>query len=375
MPILTEEQRQHMIALLENNEDLPSEFKTVLFPPERQEYELVYAGKEREEDIIAETMAVPLQPIRAFGGNGVHWHNMLIFGDNLQAMKTLLQMKERGQLLNADGTSGIKLIYIDPPFATKQEFIGSQEEKAYQDKVVGAQFLEFIRKRLVFLKNLLSSEGSILVHIDWKKGHYIKLILDEVFGEENFRNEILVRRTQKNLQQQFTVVKQLNVAVDSIFWYSKSPSTRFPRIGRAAYLEPDTDNWHGMWKGVDRPTMRYKLLGQSIDSGQWMWSKDRALKAVENYNEWEKKFSEIMSLYEYWVETGKKLQFIRKNPNTSVPEYWVTPKDIIPADSKWLDIPAYGDQKFYPTCKSEALLERIVSHLSENDDLVLLNFD
>lgn len=371
MPILTEEQRQHMIALLENNEDLPAEFKTVLFPPERQEYELIYAGKEREEDIIAETMAVPLQPIRAFGGNGLHWHNMLIFGDNLQAMKTLLQMKERGHLLNADGTSGIKLIYIDPPFATKQEFKGSQEEKAYQDKVVGAQFLEFIRKRLVFLKGLLSDEGSILVHIDWKKGHYIKLILDEVFGEENFRNEILVRRTQKNLQQQFTVVKQLNVAVDSVFWYSKHPDTRFPRIGRAAYLEPNTDNWHGMWKGVDRPTMRYKLLGQSIDSGQWMWSKERSLKAVENYHKWEKNYSEIMSLYEYWVETGKKLEFIRLNLSSSVPEYWVTPKNIVPADSKWLDIPAYGDQKFYPTCKSEVLLQRIISHLSESGDLVL----
>ena len=93
MPALTEEQRLHLIALLENNEDVPVEFKTILFPPERQEYELIYADKEREEDIIAETMAVPLQPIRAFGGNGTSWHNMLIFGDNLQAMKTLLQMK------------------------------------------------------------------------------------------------------------------------------------------------------------------------------------------------------------------------------------------------------------------------------------------
>src|SRR3972149_1860124 len=117
MPTINEEQRQHIIALLENGESLPAEFKTVLFPPERQEYELAYVGKEREEDIIAETMAVPLQPIRTFGGNGVDWHNMLIFGDNLQAMKTLLQMKERGQLVNADGTSGFKLVYIDPPFA------------------------------------------------------------------------------------------------------------------------------------------------------------------------------------------------------------------------------------------------------------------
>ncbi len=371
MSRITEEQRQHLLGLLESNLDIPGDYKMLLFPPQRKEYELDYAGKEREEDILAETMAVPLQPIRSFGGNSTDWHNMLIFGDNLQSMKTLLRMKEQGKLLNADGTSGIKLVYIDPPFATKQEFRGSQEEKAYQDKVVGAKFIEFIRKRLVLLRELLSNDGCILVHIDWKKGHYIKVLLDEIFGEDNFRNEILVRRTQKNLQQQFKEIRQLNVAVDSIFWYSRNTSQRFSRIGRAAYLEPGLDNWHGMWKGVDRPTMRYELLGKSIDSGQWMWSKERAYKAVDNYINWEHQYSKIMTLFEYWVETGKKLEFIRANPSSEVPEYWVTPKNIIPADSKWLDIPAYGDQKYYPTCKSEVLLDRIISHLSEPGDIVV----
>jgi len=102
---LTEYQRQHIIELLERGEELPQDYKHLLFPPERKEYELVYAGKEREEDILAETMAVPLQPIKTFGGNGDgDWRNMLIFGDNLQAMKTLLQWKEDGILVNSDGT-------------------------------------------------------------------------------------------------------------------------------------------------------------------------------------------------------------------------------------------------------------------------------
>ncbi len=77
---LTEHQRQHIVELLEAGQDLPLDYKHLLFPPERQEYELVYAGKEREEDILAETMGVPLQPIKTFGGNGDGgWHNMLIF--------------------------------------------------------------------------------------------------------------------------------------------------------------------------------------------------------------------------------------------------------------------------------------------------------
>src|SRR5450759_3323197 len=87
------------------------------------------------------------------------WHNMLIFGDNLQVMKTLLEQKKAGELCNADGMPGIRLIYIDPPFATKQEFRGSQDQKAYQDKLAGGEFLEFIRKRLILIRELLSDDG------------------------------------------------------------------------------------------------------------------------------------------------------------------------------------------------------------------------
>jgi len=127
MSRLTDHHRRHIIELLEQGQDLPLDYKHLLFPPERQEYELTYAGKEPEEDILAETMAVPLQSIRTFGGDGdpsmnsgQAWRNMLIFGDNLQAMKTLLKMKEQGQLVNADGSVGVKLVYIDPPFAARR---------------------------------------------------------------------------------------------------------------------------------------------------------------------------------------------------------------------------------------------------------------
>jgi site-specific DNA-methyltransferase (adenine-specific)/adenine-specific DNA-methyltransferase len=161
----------------------------------RKECELTYSGKDRVEDILADTMAVPLQKIKSFASedNQDDWSNMLILGDNLQVLKTLLQMKQAGQLKNADGTDGVRLIYIDPPFATSQEFKGSQDQKAYQDKIAGAQFLEFLRKRLVFLRELLSSDGSIYVHLDWKKAHYVKILMDELFGEQNFTE--IVRRT------------------------------------------------------------------------------------------------------------------------------------------------------------------------------------
>ncbi len=123
-------------------------------------------------------MAVPLQPVRTLWKNGSGWRNMLIFGDNLQVLKRLLEMKREGNLCNADGTSGARLIYIDPPFATKREFQSGQGEKAFADKVAGVQFIEFLRKRFIFLREILSDNGSLYVHLDWKKGHYAKALLD-----------------------------------------------------------------------------------------------------------------------------------------------------------------------------------------------------
>lgn len=191
---LSEQQIERIIRLLREGKPLPEDYKTILFDT-KKEYELVYAGKEREEDVLADTMAVPLQPIKTFrsGENGNGWTNMLIFGDNLQVLKTLLQMKQDGKLKNADGTPGVRLVYIDPPFASRQEFDGSEDQKAYQDKIVGASFVEFLRKRLVFLREILSDDGAIYVHMDEKKSHYVKVILDEIFGENRFQREIVWR--------------------------------------------------------------------------------------------------------------------------------------------------------------------------------------
>src|SRR4051812_48383225 len=123
---MNQEQRQELIRLLQQNEEISPNWAPVLFPPEKREYELVYHGKEREEDIIANTLAVPLQKVRTFGPNESGWRNKLIFGDNLQVMKTLRTMKNEGQLVNSDGSQGIKLIYIDPPFSTKRDFQGNK---------------------------------------------------------------------------------------------------------------------------------------------------------------------------------------------------------------------------------------------------------
>jgi len=192
MKKLTKQQKEEIIKKIQEDKPIPDEYRFLIPFETEREYELTYAGKERKEDILADTLSVPFQPIKKFGEvKEGEWHNMLIFGDNLQALKHLLKLKEQGKLRNPDGKNGVKLVYIDPPFATEQEFRGAKEQKAYQDKIAGAEFLEFLRKRLIFLKELLTEDGSIYMHLDWRKGHYVKLLMDELFLENNFRNEII----------------------------------------------------------------------------------------------------------------------------------------------------------------------------------------
>jgi len=194
---LTEQEKKKIIRLIEEGKTLPAVYKSKLFDRDDTEfieatrdYRLVYKGKARKEDIIAQTPAAPFQKIRSFNSDNPFedgWQNMLIFGDNLLALKTLYE--DQGGENRYKTKNKIKLIYIDPPFATKQDFM-KDREKAYRDKIIGAQFIEFLRKRLILMREILADDGSIYVHLDWKKGHYIKAIMDEVFGEHNFLNEI-----------------------------------------------------------------------------------------------------------------------------------------------------------------------------------------
>ena len=219
----SKEQIKRIEGLLKEGRPLPERYKNILFPEGKKEYELIYAGKEREEDILANTMRAPLQPVKTFC-NGVKtkdgWTNGLIFGDNLQILKEIYADQQGENILGTKNK--IKLIYIDPPFATKQEFRGSQDQRAYQDKIAGAKFLEFLRKRLIFLREILADDGSIYVHLDWKKGHYVKVLMDEVFGEQNFRNDVVWCYTGASEAKDGFPAKH-----DMIFFYARFKLTSF----------------------------------------------------------------------------------------------------------------------------------------------------
>lgn len=304
------------------------------------------------------------------------WYNRLIWGDNKYIMASLLE----------EFAGKVDLIYIDPPFATGADFsvkieVGDVEwtkepsaieEKAYRDTWGKGldSYLQMMYERLILMRDLLSDKGSIYVHCDYRVNSGIRFILDEIFGGDNFRNEIVSRRAQtKSLLKQFDKIRTLNVFHDTIFWYSKDHNTRFNAPKKTATDNQQKESWQSMWNNADRPTMRYDLLGCIISSGQWKWSKERAYIAVENYKEYEEFQKDKFTLEEYWVETGCCKEFIRRQ-GESKPQYWIPPRNEVIADTNWFDISGYSYSTGYDTEKSEPLLERIIKASSNPDDLV-----
>jgi site-specific DNA-methyltransferase (adenine-specific)/adenine-specific DNA-methyltransferase len=219
---LSEKEIQYIVEQLQKGEQLPEDLKYKLFPVKQKEYELVYGGKMRKEDILANedgVFPVPLQIEKVFNGKREAfkhgWKNMIVFGDNLQFLKTIYENKD--PLIKDKVKGKVKLIYIDPPFATEEDFKSISGQKAYSDKIQGTDFIEFIRKRLVLAKEILSNDGSIFIHLDHRKSHYIKIIADEIFKESSFRNNVVWCYSGGGVPK-----KELPKKYDDILWYSTS---------------------------------------------------------------------------------------------------------------------------------------------------------
>lgn len=168
------------------------------------------------------------------GDDAAEARNRLIYGDNLLAMAALLAGDERTPSLRGK----VDLIYIDPPFDSKADYrtkitlpgttIDQKptvlEQFAYSDTWADgtASYLAMIMPRLILMRELLSDHGSIYVHLDWHVGHYVKLLLDEVFGKENFRNEVIWSYVSGGVSDRFFARKH-----DTLFFYSKGPRYYF----------------------------------------------------------------------------------------------------------------------------------------------------
>jgi adenine-specific DNA-methyltransferase len=211
-------------------------------------------------------------------------NNFLIQADNLVAVRYLLRNGFREK---------IDLIYIDPPFYTGSSYYhrkGNQRDLAFQDIWSNqvTSYTNMISPRLRLMKDLISSKGSIFVHLDWHIAHYVKVVMDSIFGIENFRNEIIVKRgRKKNLQYQFHEVDRMHTSNDIILWYSKNAASKYSKPLVRAKLE---SKWMSFWSNTERPTMRYEIFGVIPERGQWKWANERAKKAIRNYRTYLKKY-------------------------------------------------------------------------------------
>ncbi|MEW6607120.1 MAG: site-specific DNA-methyltransferase [bacterium] len=285
--------------------------------------------------------------------------DLLIKGDNIQGLNYLLQNK------NFKGR--IDLVYIDPPFATGGNFTitdgrastisnSRNGDIAYSDKLMGKKFVEFLRARIVLLHELMSEQGSIYVHIDYKIGHYIKVMMDEIFGIENFRNDITrIKCNPKN----FDRIGYGNIK-DLILFYTKS-SNPIWNEPREKYTEKDLEK---LFPKIDKQGRRYTTVpihapgetenGKSNQPFKGMmppkgrhWRTD-----VETLEQWDKE-----GLIE-WSPTGnpRKIIYADEREGKRVQDVWEF-KD-----------PQYPD---YPTEKNYELLDLIIRTSSNPESIVL----
>lgn len=272
------------------------------------------------------TQYYPAQLRETYGEATNGWMNKIFWGDNLQVMSHLLK-EYRGK---------VDLIYIDPPFDSKADYkkkidlkgIGkaesdssSFEEKQYGDIWTNDEYLQFMYERIILLRELLSEKGSIYLHCDWHKSHYLRMLLEEVFGSMNFINEIIWCYSQGAKSQQMFGRKH-----DTIWSFAKNINQYiFNGEDIKVEMKSGKTSFGGRLE-TDENGRQYRLVYGSKNS-----------KGETKY-------------YKYYLDEGK------------IPEdYWT---DINSLQS------GVTERMNYPTQKPEALLERIIKAASNPGDIV-----
>lgn len=283
--------------------------------------------------------------------------NLFIFGDNFEGM---------AKLYNTFGPC-VDLVYIDPPFNTNQTFSVSEGRCssisrakngliAYSDQLTKAEFLEFLRERIILIKNLLTDKGSLYLHIDCKIGHYVKILLDEIFGEENYRNDITrIKSNPKNFNR-----KAYGNEKDVIYFYCKNAKNQ---IWNEIKIKETDEELEKLFPKFDENGRRYTTIplhapGETngVTGSEWRgmlppegrhWRTDPTVFDVMDRNgliEWSRNGNPRIKKFAD-EHQGKKIQDIWKFKDPQYPRY--------------------------PTEKNLDMLLRIVDESSLDDSIVM----
>ena len=391
---LSDNEKRDIVKYIESGKPLPDKYRFLLFD-EKKEVELVWNGK---TDEVTNTV-LPFQVIEQVdeprsekevklqtsffdidqrGRQISDWTNKLIWGDN----KLILSSLKNGPLRQEiEAQGGLKLIYIDPPFDVGADFsmnieIGDEEftkepsvleELAYRDTWgKGADsFIAMIHERLLLMKDLLSPDGSIFVHCDTRVNSYIRLVLEEIFGNDNFHNEIIWQRSSSGK----TISKNLSRDTDTVFWYSKSDNYILNPVYQP--LSETTIAMYNMDDNDGRGKYRLYPLQKTGSPGPqttYDYEDNRGKIWKCPKKGWRMKFEKLKAL-----ENDDRLYF--EGNTLAEKAYWnERENEGRLANNLWNDISnlqgSTPEILGYPTQKPEKLLERIVNMTSNKDDLI-----
>ena len=316
---------------------------------------------------LCETVGVenpPTEPsYKDFLKNG---YNLLFHGDNKEILSSLLIAGFRGK---------IDLIYIDPPFASGADYVrkvklrgvgngnGNDSTNGNGDKVAGERhsfieqvqyediwandnYLQFMYERLILMRELLSDKGSIYLHCDWHKSHHLRFLLDEVFGVENFRNEMIWNYGGRGAKAKSGQFPRNH---DAILWYTKGSSLMYQQIYKTDTIPISEAKNHGL---------------QQDKKGRWFHHSPRGDYTNDSIRKLDKEERIYQSSsgtirIKYFHTSDKKFVFVKK----IIGDVW----DDIP-DAMHLP---QSERLNYPTQKPEVLLDRIIKASSNENSIVL----
>ncbi|WP_220183945.1 site-specific DNA-methyltransferase [Thermoactinomyces mirandus] len=361
-------------------------------------YELKFLGKNYARllaSIDTTTVVVPDEEHNLKPEN-MNSENIYISGDNLDGLKHLLKSYSRK----------VKLIYIDPPYNTGtdgfvyndsfnftieelSEKLSISEEQAKRildltkrGSASHSAWLMFMYSRLLLARDLLSDDGLIFISIDDNENHNLKLLCDDVFGEDNFRNQIAIRRGAKSVQAQFETWDKLGQSVEYLLFYSRNSSYRFPKQMKLLD-DMRQGSWNNHWRGTDRPTMRYPLFGITPESGQWRWGKERSYLAIENYKKMlndigvDEKSITQEQIDEWYSNQDDDCDLLRLS-DSGKPEHYIPPTDSTLLNTSWMDLLVGSSSEIkrlfgktvFDTAKLTAMLQRVIA-FADNDAIIL----
>lgn len=314
----------------------------------------LYPGKQPTSEVLGTNKAKCVQLWLGNEQPKTMDENRLYYGDNLPILASLLQ--------DNSVQGKVKLIYIDPPFATKSIFQSRSQTDAYSDLLAGNSYIEFIRQRLIVLRELLADDGSIYVHLDEKMAFYIKVIMDEIFGQRNFKNWI----TRKKCNPKNYTKKTYGNVSDYILFYSKSDNYVWNRPVEEWTDKRANKEYEYIEKETGRRYKKVPIHAPGVRNGEtgksWRGMNPPPGKhwqfAPQTLDEMDAR-GEI-----YWSATG--------NPRRKI---YLDSSSGIPVQDIWLEFRDAHNQNIeitgYPTEKNRDLLSRIIRASSNPDDLVL----